>query len=38
MKEYFMFGLKVAVAMLVINQIPFVQDAVQKRYFGGSGQ
>jgi hypothetical protein len=33
MKEHLMFGLKVAVAILVINQIGPLSDIVNKNYF-----
>lgn len=34
MMEHLKFGLKVAVALLVINQIAPLRDAVNKQYFG----
>ena len=34
MKEHFMFGLKVAAVILVINQVPAIGAIINKNYFG----
>lgn len=36
MKEHFIFGLKVAAVILVINQVPFIQGIIYKNYVGGA--
>jgi len=33
MKEHLMFGLKVAVVILVINQVPAIGALINKNYF-----
>lgn len=33
-KEHALFALKVAVALLIINQVPAVRDFVGKQYWG----
>lgn len=36
MKEHLMFGLKVAVVILVINQIPAIGGIINKNYFAAA--
>lgn len=35
LKEHLMFGLKVALVILVINQVPAIGAIINKNYFGG---
>lgn len=36
MKEHFMFAVKVAAVILVINQVPAIGAIINKNYFGAS--
>lgn len=36
MKEHFMFAVKVAAVILVINQVPAIGAIINKNYFGGN--
>jgi hypothetical protein len=36
MKEYLMFGAKVALVILVINQVPAIGAIINKNYFGST--